>query len=78
MVIALPQAQPQMLFLDYPGRPDHFDLTREKQWRRVSVTERLKHFVTLEKIDSEVRERQLVIEAQRGLQLLIRKQFTRG
>ena len=51
-------------------RSDGLDRTRQENWLRISISERLQKFVPAEKFDIDVCERQLVIQSQRALQSL--------
>src|SRR6266403_2312977 len=79
MMIALAQAQNEMLLLYRLRRRDRLDFAGKKKRRRISIAEWLEHFVPVEKIAIEFRKRELMIDAQicRGGQILIRQKFAR-
>src|SRR5215469_7292880 len=77
MAIALTQTKDEMLVLHNSWRRDWLDLARKEPRLRVAVSKRLQHFVPVQKIDVDLRERQLMVELQTRLQRFIRKKLAR-
>src|SRR5947207_1764267 len=63
MMIALAQAQNEMLLLYRLRRRDRLDFAGKKKRRRISIAEWLEHFMPVEKIAIEFRKRELMIDA---------------
>jgi len=63
MAIALTQTKDEMLFVDYPGKRDRLDPTRQKKWLGISISKWLQHFVPAQKIYIDLRERQLMVQS---------------
>ena len=76
MIIALTEAQNEMLVVHDAWHRDGLHFTREKKRRGIPVAEWLEHLVPLKKISIEVGKRQLVIKAQTRLQRFIRQKLT--
>src|SRR5207247_8889289 len=77
MPVTLTQQKDEMLVVCDSVRRDRFDGARKKNRLRISTSERLQQFVPAQKLHIDVRERQLMIEAQTALQSFFRKHVLR-
>ena len=59
---------------EHSRRRDRLDFARKEKRLRISISERLQHFVPAQKIDIDLGERQLMIESQARLQMLHQKE----
>src|SRR5947209_6491413 len=78
MVITLAETKDEMFFVHDARRRDGLDFARKEKRLRISISERLQHFVPAQKFDIDLSERELMIQSQAGLQCFFGKQLARA
>jgi hypothetical protein len=72
MTIALPQTKDEVFVVHHARRRDWRHIAREKERLRISISERLQHFMPAQEIDIDFAKPELVVQTQTGLQSFFR------
>jgi hypothetical protein len=71
MVVPLPQAQHEMFVFQHARLDRGLHFAREEHRLRIPGTERLQSFMPLEQVPVQLRQRQLVVEVDARLELIV-------
>src|SRR5215470_18852350 len=76
MAITLAQTKDEMFIVHYPRWCDRLDFARQEKRLRISTSKGLQHFVPAQKIDIDLRERELMVQSHARLKSFFGKTFT--